>query len=128
VRALFAFLLATLILGSTILPVFSLDQSARWGEVLEHYQRHQLESPDLGFMEFLALHYGAGSEHQKHPNHCHQQLPSLSFSGPVCPPQALVHMPEPVFTFALPTKKVFASQAALYSFLHVLDLINPPRR
>lgn len=126
-KSLIALLLATLLLGSSMLSVFSLDQSAKWGQVIQHFHQHQLERPDLGFVDFLAMHYGAGSEHQKNHKHSHQNLPSVGHSVPVFSPQPLCLVAVPLIELVQISRSTFFHKADLYSFLAVSGLINPPR-
>jgi hypothetical protein len=126
-KSLIALFLATLLLGSSMLPVFSLDQSAKWAEVLQHYQQHRQEKPDLGFIDFMAMHYGAGSDHQKHHDHSHQNLPSVGHSVPVFSPQPLCLVSVPTIELVRITKATFSCKADLYSFQAISALINPPR-
>lgn len=127
-RSFVATVLACLILGGSLLPGFSIDQSARWGKLVQHYQQHQQDETSLGFIDFLTMHYGADSAHQKHPNHSHQNLPSSSHSAPVYTPQ-VVRLASPFpLQFLIKLKTDFIRKADLYSFLAVFALINPPRR
>ncbi|WP_019986745.1 hypothetical protein [Rudanella lutea] len=127
-KSIVALLLATLILGSSTLPIFSIDQSARWAQVLRHYEQHQQENPQLGFIDFLSMHYGADSEHQKHPNHCHHDMPLVGHSVPVFPPAILGFSASPLVQIIPLAQALFKRQNDLYSFLGVFSLINPPRR
>jgi len=127
-KAVVAYLLVGLILGNSLIPGFGLDQSARMVELMQHYGHHRVEQPGLGFLDFLAMHYGPGSEHQKHPNHCHHNLPVAGHSivafAPTFP--RLIDVPlSPLIR--LPQQTCFG-YANLYSFLGVFSLINPPRR
>jgi len=126
-KSLIALLLATLLLGSSMLSVFSLDQSAKWGQVIQHFHQHQQENPDLGFIDFLSMHYGAGSDHQKHHDHSHQNLPSVGHSVPVFSPQPLCLEIVPLVELVRISQAAFFHKADLYSFLAVSGLINPPR-
>jgi hypothetical protein len=126
-KSLLALFLATLLLGSSMLSVFSLDQSAKWAEVLQHYQQHRQESPGLGFIDFMAMHYGASSDHQKHPTHSHQNLPSVGHSVPAFSPQPLRLVGVPTVELVRVTKASFFRKADLYSFQAISALINPPR-
>ena len=126
-RSMVAFLLAGLVLGSSLLPGFGVDQSAKLVDLVQHYQEHRQTEPDLGFLDFMVMHYGANSEHQKHPNHSHQNLPSSSHSVPAYTPSAIrlaAIFPE---QFLTSTKADYFRKADLYAFLTVFALINPPR-
>jgi hypothetical protein len=123
-----ALLLAGLVLGSSWLPGFSLDQSARWVDLVEHYAQHRQADAHLSFMEFLSMHYGANSEHQKHPNHSHHNLPAAGHTTSISSPNTVRLQFSSVVGIILPVKAVFIRKADLYSFLAVFSLINPPRR
>ncbi|MBD2755224.1 hypothetical protein [Spirosoma validum] len=127
-KSLVAFLLAGLILGSSLLPGFGVDQSAKLVELIQHYQQHRKTDPDLSFTDFMAMHYGENSEHHKHPNHSHQNLPSAGHAAPVFTPSAvrLVSASSQPVIFLKQT--VFSRYSNLYSFLAVFSMINPPRR
>jgi hypothetical protein len=127
-KSIVALLLATLMLGSSLLPGFSIDQSAKWVELVQHYEQHRQTDAQLGFMDFLAMHYGANSEHQKHPNHSHHNLPTVGHTVPVFSSNAVRLHFSSVIGAILPNKADFFSKADLYSFLAVFSLINPPRR
>ncbi|AUD01526.1 hypothetical protein [Spirosoma pollinicola] len=127
-KSIVALLLAGLMLGSSLLPGFSIDQSAKWVELVQHYDQHRRADTHLGFLDFLAMHYGANSEHQKHPNHSHQNLPTSGHVVPVFSPNVVrLHFSSAISTILL-SKADFFSKADLYSFLGVFSLINPPRR
>jgi len=126
-KSIVALLLAGLILGSSLLPGFSIDQSAKWVELMQHYEQHREADAQLSFMDFLAMHYGANSEHQKHPKHSHQNLPTGGHTVPVFSPATVrLHFSSEVGAI-LANKAAFFRQADLYSFLSVFSLINPPR-
>lgn len=110
-------------------PGFSIDQSAHLGDLIQHYQQHRRDNTDLGFTDFINMHYGADSEHQKHPNHSHHNLPSSGHSMPVFTPGVvrLVATPSLVQVLVLRSANFFRT-ADLYSFLAVFALINPPRK
>lgn len=127
-KALVAYLLVGLLLGNSLIPGFGLDQSARLVELMQHYGHHQDEQPDLGFLDFLEMHYGPNSEHQKHPNHCHHNLPVAGHSVIAFAPAFLRLLDvTTVPVVRLPQKSCFG-YANLYSFLAISSLINPPRR
>ncbi|RYF68742.1 MAG: hypothetical protein EOO39_18870, partial [Cytophagaceae bacterium] len=85
-KSILAILLVHLMLGSSLLPGFGIDQSVKWVELANHYQQHRQTDNALGFFSFLMMHYDASSDHQKHPSHNHHNLPvagqSLSISTP----------------------------------------------
>ena len=110
-----------------MLPGFSIDQSAKWVELMQHYKQHRTTDAQLSFIDFLAMHYGANSEHQKHPNHSHQNLPAGGHTVPVFSSNTVrLHFSSAVGAI-LASKTVFFRKADLYSFLTVFSLINPPR-
>ncbi|GAB4017419.1 hypothetical protein [Spirosoma koreense] len=126
-RKIVAFVLACWMLGGSVLPGFGIDQSAHWGDLMVHFQEHRQTNPNLSFADFLAMHYGANSEHQKHPNHSHQNLPSSSHSAPVYTPGAIrLEVTTPV-QFLRSARAEFFRKADLYTFLAIFALINPPR-
>ena len=127
-KSLVALLLAGLILGSSLLPGFGVDQSTKLVELIQHYQQHRKTEPDLSFTDFMAMHYGENSEHHKHPNHSHQNLPAAGHAAPAFTSTAvrlIVAANAPVAFF---TQTTFSRYSNLYSFLSVVSLINPPRR
>jgi hypothetical protein len=126
-RSFVAIILSCLLLGSSLLPGFSIDQSAKWNELMQHYQQHKKEVSNLSFLDFLAMHYGANSEHQKHPTHSHHNLPSAGHSAPVFTPNAIRLVVSSSVQVIVPHKADFIRKADLYSFLAVFSLINPPR-
>ena len=114
-------------LGGSLLPGFGSDQSAHLGDLVQHYQQHRKTDPGLSFAHFLKMHYGADSEHQKHPNHSHQNLPTGGHAVPAYTPAA-VRLTEPSFRMLLLASSKFLGEIDLYSFLSVFALINPPRK
>lgn len=127
-KAVVAFLLAGLVLGSSWLPGFSVDQSAKLVDLAGHYHEHRQTEPDLSFIEFMVMHYGADSEHQKHPNHSHQNLPAVGHSMTLFTPVLLFFTVQAAQSVLLLTRSACFRYANLYSFLPVASLINPPRR
>lgn len=127
-KTIVALLLAGLIMGSSLLPGFSIDQSAKWVELVRHYKEHRQTDAQLTFLDFLAMHYGANSEHQKHPNHSHHNLPAAGHTVPVFSPNTIrLHFSSAPGEVLL-IKTAFFRRADLYSFLAIFSLINPPRR
>ena len=122
-----AFVLASWMLGGSLLPGFSIDQSSHWGDLVQHYQQHRRADTSLSFIDFITMHYGADSEHQKHPNHSHQNLPSVSHCAPVFTPSTIWLSAPVLFQVLVGTVADFFRKADLYSFLAVFALINPPR-
>ena len=62
-KSVVAFVLACWMLGGSLLPGFGIDQSAHWGDLVQHYQQHRKTDIKLSFTDFLKMHYGADSEH-----------------------------------------------------------------
>lgn len=127
-KSLVAFLLAGLILGSSLLPGFGVDQSAKLVELIQHYQQHRETDPDLGFTDFMAMHYGENSEHQKHPNHSHQNLPAAGHAASAFTSNTVRLVGAAYVPVAFVAQTGFSRYSNLYSFLSVFSLINPPRR
>ncbi|MBO0939946.1 hypothetical protein J2I47_25595 [Fibrella sp. HMF5335] len=128
-KSIVAILLVHLILGSNLLPGFGIDQSARWVELVNHYQEHRQTDVHLGLYDFLVMHYGANSEHQKHPRHNHHNLPTAGQSVSVFTPTILTLSVEPsALSVIHVAKATFFRKADLYAFAAIRSLINPPRR
>ncbi|WP_020603876.1 hypothetical protein [Spirosoma spitsbergense] len=120
-------LFAGWILLGGLLPGFSIDQSVHLGDLVQHYQAHRRDNVDLTFVAFLDMHYGANSDHQKHPKHSHNKLPVSSHpifvytSGTV---KLADFFPVHYWTSSAPTSFAWVN---FYSFLVVSFLMNPPR-
>ena len=127
-KSVVAIVLSCWILGGSLFSGFSVDQSARLGDLVHHYQQHRQDNTDLSFIDFINMHYGADSEHQKHPNHSHHNLPSSGHSMPVFT-SGVVRLVLPSLVQVLVLRDAnFFRAADLYSFLAVFALINPPRK
>ena len=127
-KSIVAFLLAGLILGSSLLPGFGVEQSTKLVELIQHYQHHVEEEPNLSFTDFMVMHYGENSEHQKHPNHSHHNLPSAGHMVTGFTPNTVRLSVSSYISAVLASQKAFSRYSNLYSFLSVFSLINPPRR
>ncbi|GAB3759818.1 hypothetical protein [Spirosoma pomorum] len=127
-KALVAFILATQILVSSLLPGFSVDQSTKLVDLVQHYQQHRKTVPNLSFLDFIGMHYGSNSEHQKHPNHSHQKLPAVSHAAPAFTAPSVILLPVTIFAELLLAKTACFRYTNFYSFVSVSSLINPPRR
>ncbi|WP_041257622.1 hypothetical protein [Fibrella aestuarina] len=128
-KSVVALFLVQLMLGSSLLPGFGIDQSARWAELIHHYQHHRVEDTSLGFVDFLLMHYDTSSEHQKHPNHCHHNLPSAGHFVSVPTPSPLrLDAEPPAVSLIRVARATFFRKADLYAFAAIRSLINPPRR
>lgn len=127
-KAVVAFLLAVQVLTSSLLPGFGVDQSAKLVDLIQHFREHRQTDPTLSFLAFMEMHYGMNSEHQKHPNHSHHNLPAVGHSIPAFTPTPLSFLQLVVQPLLLLSQSVCFRYANLYSFLSVCSLINPPRR
>ncbi|WP_266368851.1 hypothetical protein [Tellurirhabdus rosea] len=120
-------LLSGLVLLGSFFPAFGPNQSGKMAELVQHYRDHSRQTSDLSVFDFLKMHYGASSEHHKHPNHGHQQLPSIDFTAPSFLPlgtDCVLTLPA---VAVLSTGKLISSYQLLYSFLSVTSLLNPPQ-
>lgn len=127
-KSIVAFLLAIQVLGSSLLPGFGVDQSAKLVDLVQHFEQHRQTEPHLNFLDFMVMHYGANSEHQKHPNHSHHNLPSVGHTVPVFTTPSVVFLSLTALSVLLLAKTACFRYANLYSFVSVSSLINPPRR
>lgn len=127
-KSFVALLLAGLMLGSSLLPGFGVDQSTKLVELIQHYQQHRKTEPDLSFIDFMAMHYGESSEHHKHPNHSHQNLPSTGHAASGFAPNAVQLITASGLLTVFLKQTTFSRYNNLYSFLAVFSMINPPRR
>ena len=122
-----AIVFAGWMLMGSLLHGIGIDQSAHLGDLVQHYQQHQREDPKMSFSDFLTMHYGADSEHLKHPKHSHQNLPASGHSAPAYAPNVTrLLFPSPCHVL-IAMKANFFQRADIYSFLSVFALINPPR-
>lgn len=127
-KSMIACLLASLMIGSSLLPGFGVEQSTKLVELIQHYQQHVKDAPELGFVEFMVMHYGADSEHQKNPNHSHHNLPSAGHVVSVYAPITVRFGILAHNSIVLLSQTAFSRYTNLYSFQAVFSLINPPRR
>lgn len=127
-KSMIACLLACLMVGSSLLPGFGVEQSAKLVVLLQHFQKHAKTEPDLSFMEFMVMHYAENSEHQKNPGHSHQNLPSAGHTIPAFAPAAIQFGISSLESVELHSRAAFFRYTNLYSFLAIFSLINPPRR
>ncbi|WP_461091495.1 hypothetical protein [Spirosoma gilvum] len=111
-----------------MLPSFGVDQFSRFVDLAQHYREHRQLQPGLSFLDFMEMHYGANSEHQKHPNHSHHNLPAVGHTIPVCSPTPFLLFVIASLAVLLLARSACFRYANLYSFLSVSSLINPPRR
>lgn len=122
-------------LVGSLIPQNDLLELAKLPQLLDHYADHQTPAGGkLSFLEFLALHYGAGSDHyaKRHASHheqdhhdlplrCHHDCPSVVFLMPVPPMAAPVALP------AIPALDYRAPAVPLYAFTFRSTLLEPPR-
>ena len=127
-KSIIACLLACLMVGSSLLPNFGVEQSTKLVELIQHYQQHAEAEPGLGFIDFMAMHYGINSEHQKHPNHSHHNLPSAGHAVPAFAPTVVRLGVSSLESVVMRSQAAFFRYTNLYSFLAIFSLINPPRR
>lgn len=127
-KSFVAFLLAGLVLGSSLLPGFGVDQSTKLVELIQHYQQHRKTDTQLSFTDFMAMHYGENSEHQKHPNHSHHNLPATGHIVSAFTPTVVRLAVASGASVLILRQSAFFRYTNLYSFLAVFPLINPPRR
>ncbi|OIN57907.1 hypothetical protein [Arsenicibacter rosenii] len=58
----------------SIVPTAVWEECVKLPQLWEHYELHRAAAPDLSLIDFLSLHYGAGSA--RHQNqHDHSQIP-----------------------------------------------------
>ncbi|GAB4051613.1 hypothetical protein [Spirosoma litoris] len=127
-KSMVAFLLAGLILGNSLLPGFGIEQSTKLVELIQHYKHHIESDHNLSFIDFMAMHYGENSAHQKHPNHSHHNLPSTGHMITGFTINYLQLTSRAYLPAVLSSQTVLSRYTNLYSFLSVFSLINPPRQ
>lgn len=128
-KSIVAIVLASLIFGNSLLPNFGFDQSAKVAELVGHFQEHRRADPSLNFLDFLAMHYGAGSEHRKHPSHNHQHLPSMGHHAtPGFISGMETVMPTPPFQATSLARSISSRYSNFYQYTALSSLLNPPRR
>lgn len=126
-RSFVALVFAGWMLIGSFLPGIGIDQSAHLGDLVQHYQQHRKTDANLSFLAFINMHYGANSDHQKHPKHSHENLPVVGHSAPVYAPNVVrLLAPAPVHVLIVSAANFF-QRVDMYSFLGVFALINPPR-
>lgn len=135
VKRLATLCLALLMLVGSLIPQNDLRELAKLPQLLEHYADHQTPAGGgLSFRAFLALHYGAGSDHyaRRHASHheqdhhdlplrCHHDCPVVVFVMPVPPAPSPVGLPE------IPALDYRAPAVPLYAFAFSNPLLEPPR-
>lgn len=127
-RKIIAIHLIALFLFSALVPAQVQEELAKLPTLLEHFQEHKIETPELGFFAFLKMHYGEGfAQHQS--AHDHSKLPGksdchhLHAPAPAVLPVAAIAAPAPLQTEAY--QPVFADQS--YDFILLHDIWQPPR-
>lgn len=127
-RRLTAILLLPIFLFGALVPVQAQEELTKLSSLLEHFQEHKLETPELTFFTFLKMHYG--EEFANHRSaHDHSELPMKTAHNHA-------HVPVPVvlpsFDFFVPKapasigrQLVFADQSYSFTFPH--DIWQPPK-
>ncbi len=127
-RRLIAIYLTALFLFSALVPVRVQEELAKLPSLLEHYDEHLVQTPDLTFPAFLKLHYGEEAA-KHHSDHDHSGLPGKDTCGHLhAPSMALLPIAavssQPIPATA-PDRSVFSDQS--YSFSLLNDIWQPPR-
>ncbi|WP_461080620.1 hypothetical protein [Spirosoma flavus] len=126
-KSILALWMTMLMLGSSLFPGFGVDQSNKVVDLIQHFQEHRKTEPALSFLDFIVMHYGVNSEHHKHPNHSHHNLPTIGHAIPGFTPTPTQLFTLAALTILLLSRRAFFGYANLYSFVRVTSLINPPR-
>jgi hypothetical protein len=121
----FSLILSAYFFAGSMMPGGHWDELPRLFNLMAHYNEHQTRAHEesVSFMEFLAMHYDAGSGHQQQEDH--SKLPFNHFcSSPLIAILAL-HLCE----FNLPeiTIEKFFPQLVFSPREHIADLLQPPR-
>ena len=123
-----AIFLLVLFLFSALLPVPVKEELAKLPSLLEHFQEHKLETPELGFLQFLQIHYGAEFA-SHHSAHDHSDLPMKSscdhvhLSAPLVLPGPAI----PKFCSIAATVQLPHFSDQVYHFLLLHDIWQPPQ-
>lgn len=77
-----SYILTIYVLTISLLPKTDICQLEKLPALVQHFQKHQKDSPEIGFLAFLKLHYF----NQKHQNSDqeHQKLPFQHHSCDFC--------------------------------------------
>jgi hypothetical protein len=67
-------MLSVVLLAESILPSLELHELTKVSALLQHYEKHKLESPELTFLQFIEMHY-ADTEHHQQDHQNHDKLP-----------------------------------------------------
>lgn len=69
--------LATLIMAEAFVPGMELHELSKLPALVDHFQNHKQQQPDLSFLAFIELHY-QNPDHHEQDSKTHHKLP---FSG-----------------------------------------------
>ncbi len=96
--------------------------------LIGHYLEHQERTPDLGVVDFLALHY-ADKEHEANGDEDHGQLPFHHHHTAADAPPPMVMAPLPQVPMSMPAvPRVPAVDVQEHPLAgHAYGLIQPPR-
>ena len=127
-RKLTAIFLLPVFLFGALVPVQAQEELTKLSSLLEHFQEHQIETPELTFLQFLNIHYG--EEFAQHRSaHDHTSLPMktahnhMHTPAPAVLPMAVLNASNLPATVA--NQPVFADQS--YTFILLHDIWQPPR-
>lgn len=124
-----ALFLATYMLIGSLFPGNSFFEFSEVPTLIKHFQYHRAtETPGIGFIDFMALHY-ADTSHEKSDPVNHSKLPvhngfSSPFSDQVAPSGVIVKVP--LTPIADNTKTLYSYQQAIP--LNLTEAIfHPPK-
>lgn len=124
-RRLAPSLIIALAYGLVLMP-----DAVRLPTLIGHYLEHQERTPDMGFMDYLALHYNS-AEHTENGDETHEQLPFHHHhaAGDGCSANALIlHAPLAVLQPVHASEKMFVVHGDDDPLAgHRYGLIQPPR-
>ncbi|MBN9399775.1 MAG: hypothetical protein J0I17_06315 ['Candidatus Kapabacteria' thiocyanatum] len=85
----------------SVLPGMDVHEAEKLPDLIRHYRHHLAEAPssEMTFLEFMALHYGAGRTGHKEQEH--ESLPLKSHASP-CPGHFVTVDDVPTVSFAVP--------------------------
>jgi hypothetical protein len=122
-------LLFIFLLESLFPKGLALVESSKMAKLVEHFQEHVLESGnEIGFAEFLWMHYNPNSDHENEEHH-HEKLPNFSmtnsFVGFIY--QSITELFGPIDISYAMLVSTLPEYRNGYHFLFSLDLLNPPQ-